>query len=191
MVAAPPFLQNDPFLNVSYAQVGQNRTADSQQPQHTSDRLPPFSGYGSSRYDGRPQTAVPPDSGHHTRQRATVAYQPHPVAFGLDNCLSAYSPSDLRQPQYQTLPSDAIQPASSGLPVVQTANRQESDGSDHSGKCSDGDTRSNIKKKRKRADQQQLRVLHATFERTAFPTTDERNALAMQLGMTPRSVQIW
>lgn len=48
-----------------------------------------------------------------------------------------------------------------------------------------------LKKKRKRADAYQLRVLNDVYARTAFPSTDERNALARQLDMTPRSVQIW
>lgn len=48
-----------------------------------------------------------------------------------------------------------------------------------------------IKKKRKRADANQLRVLNEVYARTAFPSTEERNALAKQLDMSPRSVQIW
>ncbi|KIJ49426.1 hypothetical protein M422DRAFT_777382 [Sphaerobolus stellatus SS14] len=48
-----------------------------------------------------------------------------------------------------------------------------------------------IKKKRKRADANQLRVLNATYQRTAFPSTQEREALAKELDMSPRSVQIW
>lgn len=50
---------------------------------------------------------------------------------------------------------------------------------------------STIKKKRKRADAAQLKVLNETYERTAFPSTEERNALAKMLDMSPRSVQIW
>ncbi|KAF8577310.1 homeobox-domain-containing protein [Ramaria rubella] len=48
-----------------------------------------------------------------------------------------------------------------------------------------------IKKKRKRADANQLRVLNATYQRTAFPSTQERESLAKELDMSPRSVQIW
>ncbi|KAJ7909310.1 hypothetical protein B0H13DRAFT_2330476 [Mycena leptocephala] len=47
------------------------------------------------------------------------------------------------------------------------------------------------KKKRKRADAAQLRVLNETYARTAFPSTEERLALAKALDMSPRSVQIW
>ncbi|KAJ7217796.1 hypothetical protein GGX14DRAFT_598023, partial [Mycena pura] len=48
-----------------------------------------------------------------------------------------------------------------------------------------------VKKKRKRADAGQLRVLNETYARTAFPSTEERLALAKMLDMSPRSVQIW
>lgn len=48
-----------------------------------------------------------------------------------------------------------------------------------------------VKKKRKRADAAQLKVLNETYRRTAFPSTEERQSLATELGMPPRSVQIW
>ena len=48
-----------------------------------------------------------------------------------------------------------------------------------------------IKKKHKRADACQLEVLNATYNRTAFPSAEERAALAKLLGMSARSVQIW
>jgi hypothetical protein len=47
------------------------------------------------------------------------------------------------------------------------------------------------KKRRSRATQEQLDMLNGVYQRTPFPTTAERNELAHQLGMTPRSVQIW
>jgi len=48
-----------------------------------------------------------------------------------------------------------------------------------------------IKKKRKRADAAQLKVLNETYARTAFPSTEERAELARKLDMSARSVQIW
>jgi homeobox protein YOX1/YHP1 len=48
-----------------------------------------------------------------------------------------------------------------------------------------------VKKKRKRADAHQLKVLNETYARTAFPSTEERHALAKALDMSARSVQIW
>ncbi|KAJ1835983.1 hypothetical protein LPJ63_000699 [Coemansia sp. RSA 2711] len=48
-----------------------------------------------------------------------------------------------------------------------------------------------IKGKRKRASPQQLEVLNKVFASTSFPSTEMRNRLARELGMTPRTVQIW
>ncbi|THH14241.1 hypothetical protein EW146_g6066 [Bondarzewia mesenterica] len=48
-----------------------------------------------------------------------------------------------------------------------------------------------IKKKRKRADAHQLKVLNDVYARTAFPSTEERAELARKLDMSARSVQIW
>ncbi|KAJ2745453.1 hypothetical protein GGI20_002160 [Coemansia sp. BCRC 34301] len=48
-----------------------------------------------------------------------------------------------------------------------------------------------IKGKRKRANAHQLDVLNKVFSKTSFPSTELRNRLARDLGMTPRTVQIW
>ncbi|KAJ7840878.1 kinase-like domain-containing protein [Mycena leptocephala] len=48
-----------------------------------------------------------------------------------------------------------------------------------------------VRKKPKRADAAQLRVLNETYARTAYPSTEERLALAKAVDMSPRSVQIW
>ncbi|KAJ2156053.1 Short stature homeobox protein 2, partial [Coemansia sp. RSA 552] len=48
-----------------------------------------------------------------------------------------------------------------------------------------------IKGKRKRASPQQLEVLNEVFASTSFPSTETRQRLARELGMTPRTVQIW
>ena len=48
-----------------------------------------------------------------------------------------------------------------------------------------------IKKKRKRADPHQLKILNDVYARTAFPSTEERADLAKRLDMSARSVQIW
>ncbi|KAL0247113.1 hypothetical protein I308_104148 [Cryptococcus tetragattii IND107] len=50
---------------------------------------------------------------------------------------------------------------------------------------------SGIKLARKRANDVQLAALSDAFRRTHYPSTKERHELAMQLGMTSRSVQIW
>ncbi|KAJ2402906.1 hypothetical protein GGI23_000359 [Coemansia sp. RSA 2559] len=48
-----------------------------------------------------------------------------------------------------------------------------------------------LKGKRKRASPQQLDTLNKVFASTSFPSTEMRNRLARDLGMTPRTVQIW
>ncbi|KAI7885073.1 homeobox-domain-containing protein [Lichtheimia hyalospora FSU 10163] len=48
-----------------------------------------------------------------------------------------------------------------------------------------------VKAKRRRANAKQLEVLNRVFERTVFPSTQLRAELGRQLGMSPRTVQIW
>ncbi|KAI8373609.1 Homeodomain-like protein [Choanephora cucurbitarum] len=48
-----------------------------------------------------------------------------------------------------------------------------------------------IKAKRRRASTKQLDVLNRVFEKTFFPSTQLRAELGRQLGMSPRTVQIW
>lgn len=50
---------------------------------------------------------------------------------------------------------------------------------------------SNLKAKRKRASPTQLSVLNRVFQQTFFPSTELRIELGKQLGMSPRTVQIW
>ncbi|OBZ81930.1 Short stature homeobox protein [Choanephora cucurbitarum] len=55
----------------------------------------------------------------------------------------------------------------------------------------DTDEDSPIKAKRRRANAKQLEVLNRVFDRTFFPSTQMRAELGRQLGMSPRTVQIW
>ncbi|CAB4394558.1 unnamed protein product [Rhizophagus irregularis] len=48
-----------------------------------------------------------------------------------------------------------------------------------------------VKAKRKRANASQLKVLNQVFQHTFFPSTELRIQLGKQLGMSPRTVQIW
>lgn len=48
-----------------------------------------------------------------------------------------------------------------------------------------------FKSPRKRTNDVQLAMLSEVFRRTQYPSTEERDELAKQLGMTSRSVQIW
>ncbi|KAH7054877.1 Homeodomain-like protein, partial [Linnemannia elongata] len=47
------------------------------------------------------------------------------------------------------------------------------------------------KAERKRVSASRLSVLNASFERSYFPSTEERLQLAKQCQMSPRTVQIW
>ena len=46
-------------------------------------------------------------------------------------------------------------------------------------------------KKRKVKDARQKRELTRVFNRTAYPSTEERQQLARDLDLTPRCVQVW
>lgn len=48
-----------------------------------------------------------------------------------------------------------------------------------------------VKPKRKRASEYQLIVLKQHYAKDPFPSTQCRQQLALKLGMSPRSVQIW
>lgn len=52
-------------------------------------------------------------------------------------------------------------------------------------------TSGSVKAKRRRANSKQLEVLNKVFDRTFFPSTQMRAELGRQLGMSPRTVQIW
>ncbi|KAG0763165.1 hypothetical protein G6F57_006576 [Rhizopus arrhizus] len=51
--------------------------------------------------------------------------------------------------------------------------------------------RTDVKIKRKRASPDQLQILNRVFSQTYFPSTELRRALGKELGMSPRTVQIW
>lgn len=53
------------------------------------------------------------------------------------------------------------------------------------------DNNRHVKPKRKRATSYQVNKLNQVFEQTFFPSSELRLSLAMELGMTPRTVQIW
>ncbi|KAF9537901.1 hypothetical protein EC957_007527 [Mortierella hygrophila] len=66
------------------------------------------------------------------------------------------------------------------------ANKREREQEDDQAMPEDG-----VKAKRKRANAEQLSVLNAAFERSYFPSTEERLRLSKQTKMCPRTVQIW
>jgi homeobox protein YOX1/YHP1 len=99
--------------------------------------------------------------GYHVSDPQNVSVTPQLMA----NDPRAISPYGRNSSHYGSLPTPPVSPIGSDEPAV--------------------------KKKRKRADAAQLRVLNETYARTAFPSTEERLALAKALDMSPRSVQIW
>ncbi|KAI8082973.1 uncharacterized protein BX664DRAFT_339531 [Halteromyces radiatus] len=56
---------------------------------------------------------------------------------------------------------------------------------------SSNNSQQRIKAKRRRANAKQLSILNQVFDRTFFPSTQMRAELGRQLGMSPRTVQIW
>lgn len=120
--------------------------------------------YPPTGHSGQYQYAsVPvPDSRTHHHSSQPI---PHSHASSLDRMVT--SRNEIREPSPYSGASSAspISPNSADEPV--------------------------LKKKRKRADAAQLKVLNDTYQRTAFPSTEERNELARMLDMSARSVQIW
>ena len=51
--------------------------------------------------------------------------------------------------------------------------------------------KSRVKKKRKRPDARQLNALNMMYARTRYPPTPEREQLARDINMHPRTVQVW
>ncbi len=49
----------------------------------------------------------------------------------------------------------------------------------------------NSDQKRLRLTSRQLSLLQQTLKQTPYPSASTRDKLALELGMTPRSVQIW
>ncbi|KAF9575991.1 hypothetical protein EC968_000551 [Mortierella alpina] len=78
-------------------------------------------------------------------------------------------------------------PAESQASSSPNASKRERGQEDDSCTPEDG----GVKAKRKRANAEQLSVLNAAFERSYFPSTEERLRLSKQTKMCPRTVQIW
>ncbi|KAK7472661.1 hypothetical protein VKT23_000774 [Stygiomarasmius scandens] len=192
----------------NYYQPYQSR-ASSPVPESGADsdrRLPPLSTsssmtrderWGTPSYSVVSSTALPNASGG---IRSPAASYPHSYTpYSTANPAASYPGydmpmTDVRHPVqsqsiHQTpgsvLPTDARSDSSYGRPpnpssynsppISPTSAEQEP----------------TIKKKRKRADAAQLKILNETYARTAFPSTEERQALAKELDMSARSVQIW
>ncbi|KAA1474276.1 hypothetical protein DENSPDRAFT_321216 [Dentipellis sp. KUC8613] len=171
----------------------------------------------STGYQGRSSPPVSTDPRHHLpplnvpAPNTYYAQSGAQVPAALNNVRSpqaAYPPS---YPQYQSMQSTGYPTTSAARTVTQAApsyqqghanvERTSTSRSVASGPYARGAPtipavdydidEPAIKKKRKRADAHQLAILNDTYNRTAFPSTEERAELARKLDMTARSVQIW
>jgi hypothetical protein len=75
--------------------------------------------------------------------------------------------------------------------IPKSSRQQQATESNASSPSLSEDWNDSLKPKRRRATAAQLQVLQSVLEKTFFPSTELRNQLAKQLGMTPRAVQIW
>ncbi|KAJ2955772.1 hypothetical protein NQZ79_g8276 [Umbelopsis isabellina] len=107
---------------------------------------------------------------------------------GLDMASSSSATTASKRPTAFKNPSERSFHSYSPSPPESYLNRSPSpyQSPSHSPRYS-----ASIKAKRKRASAGQLDVLNRVFAQTFFPSTEMRNELAKQLGMSPRTVQIW
>ncbi|KAI8076057.1 hypothetical protein BDF21DRAFT_464463 [Thamnidium elegans] len=75
--------------------------------------------------------------------------------------------------------------------TIQNVVDEEDDDEEEEDEDDDDESSAAIKAKRRRANAKQLEVLNRVFDRTFFPSTQMRAELGRQLGMSPRTVQIW
>ncbi|KAG2177989.1 hypothetical protein INT43_003242 [Umbelopsis isabellina] len=115
------------------------------------------------------------------------AHRRHSREAGLDMASSSSLTTSKRPTAFKN-PSERSFQSYSPSPPESYLNRSPSpyQSPSHSPRYS-----ASIKAKRKRASAGQLDVLNRVFAQTFFPSTEMRNELAKQLGMSPRTVQIW
>ncbi|KAF8737401.1 hypothetical protein AX14_012901 [Amanita brunnescens Koide BX004] len=176
-----------------------------------SRRLPPPTGTTAERWSGG--AYVQTTSAYQTGVRSSPAYPPVYQNYNVGSPSSPYSYPISQEHTSQPQPHLAALPPSSHTSVYGEIDPQRSEqrpSSPYSRSAANAQQPGNvsippqsgppaattpeeptIKKKRKRADANQLKVLNETYARTAFPSTEERLALAKALDMSPRSVQIW
>lgn len=87
--------------------------------------------------------------------------------------------------------SNTSNETSKSLSQQKQQQQHNSSSSDEEEQVSSSKQQQPVKAKRRRANAKQLEVLNRVFERTVFPSTQLRAELGRQLGMSPRTVQIW
>ena len=168
------------YLNSSYpANFGLNAVG----PEATSIHSPTYAtGYDAPYHSATHANAYP--SFHPTIDTRHHAHPPHPMGF----------PPDLHQPSHRNSHHTdwgTCQRTDSHSHLVSPYARPPREPTNPSPQEPSPVEYPTVKKKRKRADAAQLKVLNEVYARTAFPTTEERQELAQRLDMSARSVQIW
>ncbi|WVF68233.1 hypothetical protein IAT40_002998 [Kwoniella sp. CBS 6097] len=153
-------------------------------PKYQAPPPPPF--ISSSAPSGRPPASI--STGNEMKQFASrPKLQIHPYASPQTD--SRYNlMSGIHPTPSQTTSSSSTLPGREGMHQTPLTgfDRDRMFRSPSSGISAGG-----FKAPRKRADDIQLGILNDVFERTAYPSTEERDVLGKRLGMTSRSVQIW
>ncbi|KDQ21429.1 hypothetical protein BOTBODRAFT_25870 [Botryobasidium botryosum FD-172 SS1] len=142
-----------------------------------SDRyLPPPYSHNQS-YPGSNNPIIVPVGTPESWQRSGSVGPVQSISYGPDRTRSISMLSHSHSPNtvYNSVPP---------TPLQTTHHRSGST-------MTDGAPPTELKPKRRRADAMQLRALNETYQRTAFPTTEERADLARRLSMSARQVQIW
>ncbi|KAI7896397.1 uncharacterized protein EV154DRAFT_411623 [Mucor mucedo] len=115
-----------------------------------------------------------------------------PAVLDISNLLNTpYQPkSPSLSPSLTSSPASINSFTSYPFPTQQ-AEWQDAKHRSHTPINDDDESSAAIKAKRRRANAKQLEVLNRVFDRTFFPSTQMRAELGRQLGMSPRTVQIW
>ncbi|KAL5528306.1 hypothetical protein ACEPAF_7442 [Sanghuangporus sanghuang] len=137
------------------------------------------------------------DTGYHTNAHSNVYPSFHPTIDTRHHAVHApphamHFASDIHQPSHRN-PHQGDWGVSQRVDthLVSPYSRTQRESSNPSPQEPSPVEYPTVKKKRKRADAHQLKVLNEVYARTAFPTTEERLELAQRLDMSARSVQIW
>lgn len=155
--------QQSPFPGNSGAESWPNNARAPRPPGTDSRGMPTSPTYGGqSRPRTRDYNSAPSDSGFPSSPEAGAS---HSTASSSSSANAGPVSNPPPNPYFDTTPTASVTSVS--------------------------EAPTTIKPKRRRADPNQLRVLNSTYERTAFPSTEERAELGRKLGMSPRQVQIW
>lgn len=152
--------------------------------------LPPL----SSAYPSMPKP-FEPDYHHHHAHQPPLDYQ-HRAHHNSNSGIGLWM-HDSRASSVSSLASNASNCSSTTNETSKSLSQQQQQQHHNHSSSSDEEEQASsskqqpVKAKRRRANAKQLEVLNRVFERTVFPSTQLRAELGRQLGMSPRTVQIW